>query len=138
MTYPPPVQFLCDVCNLPRDRRRLAKAMRKKSELSLRGPVRQSRRMAYRNVAKGDGPRLTAKGSSIFAATRKQSATSLVRLVFGGVFGGALICFPVTRCLPLRFLLATAIYLSIDLELLLALTVIWLFRLSFHEMESRA
>jgi membrane protease YdiL (CAAX protease family) len=38
-------------------------------------------------------------------------------------------CFPLTRCLPLRSLLATAIYLSI-----LALAVIWLFRLSFREI----
>jgi uncharacterized protein len=37
-------------------------------------------------------------------------------LAFGGVFGGALLCLPVTRRLPWGWLLATALYLAIDAE----------------------
>lgn len=75
--------------------------------------------------------------------------------VFAGVFGGAVICLPLTRRFPIGHLLATTIYLSIDLEVLvhaprletlhwnwigrilslfLAFLAAWLFRLTPKEV----
>jgi hypothetical protein len=38
--------------------------------------------------------------------------------VFASVFGGALLCLPLTRCFPFKYLLATSIYLFADVEVL--------------------
>ncbi len=40
-------------------------------------------------------------------------------LAFIGVYGGALLCFPLTRRMPGRWLLAAALYLAIDAEVLI-------------------